>query len=186
MKTLSVAAGLALACAVPLAAHAEKLKVKLSGFQETPLTLSSPGSGEFEAQIKGKGDDATIEWTLSYRGLVEVQQAHVHFGQRATSGGISFFLCTNLGNAPVTVPTPKPCPLEMGTVTGVTTAADVFGPAGQGIAAGELAEIIAAIRAGFAYANVHTKQFPGGEIRGQFRRHHGERDHHGDGDDHRH
>jgi len=167
MKIVSAAAGLALACAVPLAAHAEKVKVTLTGFEETPLTLSSPGSGEFEAEIRE--NDTLIRWELSYRGLADVQQAHVHFGQRATSGGISFFLCTNLGNAPVTVPTPKPCPLEMGTVTGEITAANVFGPAAQGIAAGQLAEIIAAIRAGFAYANVHTKAFPGGEIRGQFK-----------------
>jgi hypothetical protein len=184
MKTLSVAAGLALACAVPLAAHAEKLKVKLSGFQETPLTLSSPGSAEFEAQIKGKGDDATIEWTLSYQDLpTTVQQAHIHFGARAITGGISIFLCTNLGNGPAGT---QACPASPATITGVIDAADVIGPAGQGIAAGELAEIIAAIRAGVAYVNVHTVQFPGGEIRGQFRRHHGERDHHGDGDDHRH
>ena len=34
---------------------------------------------------------------------------------------------------------------------------------------GELAEVIAAIRAGSAYANVHTSLSPGGEIRGQIR-----------------
>jgi hypothetical protein len=43
----------------------------------------------------------------------------------------------------------------------------VIGPAGQGIAAGEFAEIVRAIRAGRAYANVHSTKFPGGEIRGQ-------------------
>ncbi len=39
----------------------------------------------------------------------------------------------------------------------------------QQILAGELAEVIAAIRAGVAYANVHTTLSPGGEIRGQIR-----------------
>jgi len=33
--------------------------------------------------------------------------------------------------------------------------------------AGEFDEFIAAMRAGVTYANVHTSQFPGGEIRGQ-------------------
>jgi hypothetical protein len=49
------------------------------------------------------------------------------------------------------------------------TAADVVGPGGQGIAAGEFAEILNALRAGVAYANVHTAAFGGGEIRGQIR-----------------
>jgi CHRD domain len=39
----------------------------------------------------------------------------------------------------------------------------------QAILAGELAEVLAAIRAGVAYANVHTTLSPGGEIRGQIR-----------------
>jgi hypothetical protein len=37
----------------------------------------------------------------------------------------------------------------------------------QGIAAGDFAEILAAMRAGAAYVNVHSGNFPGGEIRGQ-------------------
>ena len=37
----------------------------------------------------------------------------------------------------------------------------------QGIAAGEFFSLVRALRAGFAYANVHTDVFPGGEIRGQ-------------------
>jgi len=170
MKTLSAAAGLALACAVPLAAHADKLKTNLSGFQETPATLSSPASGEFEAEIREH--DTLIVWTLSYRGFpTAVQQAHIHFGARGIGGGISIFLCTNLGNGPMgTQACPQPTTATPTvTITGVADATSVIGPAGQGIAAGELAEIIAAMRAGFAYANVHSAQFPGGEIRGQFK-----------------
>ena len=44
---------------------------------------------------------------------------------------------------------------------------DVIGPDAQGIAPGELAEILAAMRAGHAYANVHSSKFGGGEIRAQ-------------------
>lgn len=174
MKKLSAVAALVAACAVPLAAQAEKLKVKLSGFEETPLTLSSPGFAEFEARI-ARGD-GSISWELTYGGLpTTVQQAHIHFGARAITGGISIFLCTNLGNGPAGT---QPCP-QMGTIGGVIHAADVIGPAGQGIAAGELNEIIAAIRAGVAYVNIHTQAFPGGEVRGQFdaRGHRGDHDH---------
>jgi hypothetical protein len=42
----------------------------------------------------------------------------------------------------------------------------------QQLTTGDLAEIIAAIRAGAAYANVHTNLSPGGEIRGQIRASH--------------
>lgn len=44
-----------------------------------------------------------------------------------------------------------------------------FGPGGaaQGIPAGDFAKALEAIRAGAAYANVHTQRRPGGEVRGQ-------------------
>jgi hypothetical protein len=45
----------------------------------------------------------------------------------------------------------------------------VIGPTGQGIAAGQFEEFVEALRAGIAYANVHTTGFPGGEIRGQLK-----------------
>lgn len=37
----------------------------------------------------------------------------------------------------------------------------------QGLTAGDLKSLIAAIRSGSAYVNVHTTRFPAGEIRGQ-------------------
>ena len=63
------------------------------------------------------------------------------------------------------------CPATGGTVTGAIRAADGIGPAGQGIAAGEFAELVRAMRAGKTYANVHTSPtYAGGEIRGQIGR----------------
>jgi hypothetical protein len=55
-------------------------------------------------------------------------------------------------------------------VTGTLDASGVVGPAGQGIAAGEFAELLHAIRSGVTYANVHTNTWPAGEIRGQIKR----------------
>jgi hypothetical protein len=43
------------------------------------------------------------------------------------------------------------------------------GPAAQGIAAGEFAELVRAIKAGATYVNVHSSLFPTGEIRGQIK-----------------
>jgi hypothetical protein len=47
------------------------------------------------------------------------------------------------------------------------TAEQVIGPNGQGVAPGEFAEVLNAMRRGVAYVNVHSSRSPGGEIRGQ-------------------
>jgi len=143
-----------------------KFRVQLSGYEETPLTLSTPGSGQFKARIRDH--DTAIEFELSYQDLEStVTQAHIHLGRPAITGGIVLFLCTNLGNAPTTVPTPQGCPPAPATIRGRLTALDVVAQAAQGIASGEFAEVIRAIRAGATYANVHTTGRPGGEIRGR-------------------
>ena len=104
----------------------------------------------------------TIDYKLSYEGLeAPAIAAHIHLGARATSGGVIAFLCSG-GNKPA-------CPAGGGTVTGTITPADIIGPAGQGIAPGEFAEVVRAIRNGAVYANVHSTLRPGGEIRGQVR-----------------
>jgi hypothetical protein len=153
-------AALALASIATVARADERNRARatLTGFEETPQSLSSPGRGEFRATIDD--ENQVINYSLTISGLpTSILFAHVHFGQRATSGGVSAFLCGGGSK-------PAPCPAN-GTVTGTITPADVVGPAGQGIAAGEWSELVAALRAGFTYANVHTSAFPGGEIRGQ-------------------
>ena len=54
-----------------------------------------------------------------------------------------------------------------GTITAANVIAGSMAP--QQLAAGDLAAVLAAIRAGAAYVNVHTDLSPGGEIRGQIR-----------------
>ena len=136
----------------------------MSGFLEgTPGPVSSVATGSFEATI----DEGAIHYTLTYSGLEgNVAQAHIHFGQRSVSGGISAWLCgTTALPGPAGTPT---CPgPTSGTVSDTILAADVVGPAAQGIAAGEFGELVAALRAGRAYANVHSSKFGPGEIRGQ-------------------
>jgi hypothetical protein len=138
------------------------LATNLSGFEEDPLVRSTPGHGQFRARVDAA--KRTISYRLSYEGLESgVTQAHIHFGGRHQSGGISVFLCTNLGNSPSS----PACPAGDGEVTGTLEAASVVGPADQGIAAGEFVELLRAIKGGVTYVNVHTTGYPGGEIRGQ-------------------
>jgi hypothetical protein len=96
-----------------------------------------------------------------------VRQAHIHVGQRSANGGVSVFLCQTTFNPDPSGLAPA-CP-ESGTVSGVLNAANVLGPGGQGVAAGEFAELVDAIRSGVTYVNVHSTTLPGGEIRGQLR-----------------
>jgi hypothetical protein len=60
----------------------------------------------------------------------------------------------------------QPCP-RMEPSAGHHRANVIGGANAQGIAAGEFAEVLKAIRAGVVYVNVHSALFPGGEIRGQ-------------------
>ena len=144
-------------------ANANSLHEHLTGYEETLVAISTTGEGEFRAQIDENNQEITYE--LSYSSLEgNVLQAHIHFGARAQTGGISVFLCTNLGNGPAGT---QLCPPAPATVSGTIRPADVIGPAGQGITAGQFGELIAAIRAGTTYANVHSSLYPGGEIRAQ-------------------
>ncbi len=125
--------------------------------------ISSGANGSFEGQIEG----SQLDYTLEYSGLEgDVTQAHIHFGQRSVNGGISAWLCGTEA-LPGPAGTPR-CPgARSGTISDMIVPEDVIGPGGQGIAAGEFTELIAAVRAGRTYANVHSSKFGGGEVRGQ-------------------
>lgn len=139
-------------------------RAELVGFQEVPA-LSTTAHGRFRAVVDTQAN--TITFKLTYDALEgTITQAHVHFGQMSVNGGVSFFLCSNLGNGPAGT---QACPAPPAEVTGVIDASLVVGPTGQGIEAGAFAEIVAAIKEGTAYANVHSTKWPGGEIRGQLR-----------------
>lgn len=157
LLTLLVATGSA------LAQEPTHLSAILFGREEVPA-LSNFGRGTFDAELSA--DLTTLTWHLEYTGFpTAVTQAHIHIGQRGVNGGIMVFFCSNLGNGPVGTPT---CP-NSGAISGTIHAADIIGPSGQGVEAGNFFEFQRALRQGVAYANVHSVQFPGGEIRGQVR-----------------
>jgi hypothetical protein len=136
----------------------------LTGYQEaTPAGVSSSASGTFNATIDEDASPPNITYTLTYVGLSgPALFSHIHFGNRYDSGGISTFLC---GGS-----TKPACPAGTtteATVTGTIIPSDVIGPASQGIGPGDFAKQDDAIRSGVTYVNVHTPEFPAGEIRGQ-------------------
>lgn len=157
---LAAALGLSGLLVIPARAAGEKdFRGRMSGLQEAPV-ISTTGTGEFRGRLDKT--EMTLDFELTYDGLSSAPSAaHIHLGQEGVNGGVIAFLCGGGG---------KPaCPASPGMLTGTIVAGDVGGPPGQGIAAGEFAELVAALRAGVVYANVHTDMFPGGEIRGQLR-----------------
>jgi hypothetical protein len=156
--------GAATSLLAALPAAAQTLHATLESYQEVPA-VSSAASGSFRAKIDKHA--GTIQWELAYNDMESAaQQAHIHFGQHSVNGGVSVFLCTNLGNGPAGTP---PCPATSANLNGVITGSSIVGPGGQGLSAGEFDELVAAIRRGVTYVNVHSTMWPGGEIRGQIK-----------------
>ena len=96
---------------------ARTLRASLKGIEESP-SVSSTGHGTFRGTISQDG--TSLSYVLTYEDLEgDVQQSHIHLGQRGVSGGIAVFLCTNLGNGPAGTPA---CPgTRAGTVSGTVT-----------------------------------------------------------------
>lgn len=166
-------------------ARAQEYSAKFSGFQE----VGGLGAGETgailstgHATLKLTLDKTaqTLTYTLTYSGLTNVLQSHIHFGKKHVAGGIMVFFCSNLKNGPAGTPT---CPDDTTgevTVTGTITPAGVVGPAGQNVNAGDFAAVVAALASNTAYGNIHTQQFMAGEIRGQIHAQRRHDDHGGD------
>jgi hypothetical protein len=136
---------------------------RLTGNSEVP-SISTAATGRFRAYLARDG----LHYELTYKGLEggAIAAAHIHLGQRHTNGGVIAFLCSN----PPASPGLPTCPAAPARVKGIVTAANVIGPAGQGITAGEFDALIKALGNGTAYVNVHTATFPSGEIRASVHR----------------
>ena len=149
----------------------------LNGLNEAAAVVSTTGTGTFKARINL--DETEIQYELTFQDLEgDVRQAHIHIGWPQNSGGIVLWLCDTAANPSPTANTPDctendPTNLRAGRVTGTLTEADVQNVAASGIAGptattpGEFAEVVALIKAGRTYANLHTVKFPPGEIRSQ-------------------
>jgi CHRD domain len=132
---------------------------KLNGFQEVPPIFTN-GEAKFEPTLN---EDKTIDFRLTWENLTAAPTvAHIHFGPRGVNGSPFIFFCGGGG---------KPdCPANTsGSLEGTITAHDVIAVPTQGIKAGDIDAAIRILLRGAAYANMHTPNFPSGEIRGQIK-----------------
>lgn len=161
---VALALGLAGATVANGDSNRNSFKASLSGYQEVPA-ISSTANGRLDLRVNDAATQITYSLTFSALQGGAAAAAHIHLGQAGVSGGVLAFLCGGGG---------KPaCPAAGGTVQGTIVAGDVLALPAQGIAAGDLAAVLKAIRSGVTYANVHSAAFPGGEIRGQIPGHSG-------------
>jgi hypothetical protein len=154
-----------------------QFRESLNGLKEATTVVSTTGTGTFRAVINK--EETEIHYALTFKDLEgDVRQAHIHIGWPQNQGGIVLWLCDTTANPSPTANTPDctsndPTNLRAGRVTGILTQADVQNVAASGIAGptatteGEFAEVVALVKAGRTYANVHSVKFPPGEIRSQ-------------------
>ena len=136
----------------------------LSGDQEVPAR-DTQATGV--AKFKLRADGTALLFKVNVENIENVFAAHIHCGAVGVNGpvGVTLFMGS-----------PASGPFDGTLAEGTITAADP----GNGCGWTDLASILAALRAGTTYVNVHTNDgvappntgpgdFPGGEIRGQVR-----------------
>jgi hypothetical protein len=127
----------------------------LTGAEEVP-PRETKAQGQALFQISEDGEE--LAYKLIVANILNVTQAHIHLGPAGGTGGIVVWL----------YPSAPPSQLIPGRsqgvlAEGVITEANLMGA----LADQPLSALIDAILDGGTYVNVHTSQFPPGEIRGQ-------------------
>lgn len=123
---------------------------KLSGENEVPAAISD-GTGV--AKFNFSSDGNALSYQVNVDGISDARFAHIHFAKAGVNGGVVFTLRMDK---------------VVGPVSGVY-AKGVIDPANFSgvLTGGDLMILREAFRTGNAYVNVHTDNYPGGELRGQ-------------------
>jgi hypothetical protein len=144
----------------------------MDGLQEAPTPRETPASGN--AVYKLNDAETAIRYRLIVDDIENVFMAHIHQGPRGSAGPVVVWLYPS--TTPDQPAPPNGGPIEGVIARGTITASDLVGP----LAGHPLADLVALLRNGGAYTNVHTSDgdailnegpgdFPAGEIRGQIK-----------------
>ena len=142
---LALTSGLLIAgFAVPGAAQTkpETFSATLTGAHEVPQ-VNAIGTGMARFTVK---NDSLIMFTISLKGVPGVTGAHIHLGADGAAGEP---VATLMKGA-----------VRGGKVSGMITSKDLQGGT-------TISQLIAAMKSGGAYVNVHTRTHPDGEVRGE-------------------
>jgi hypothetical protein len=143
-----------IACDKP-AEDASLFQADLSGAGENPAR-STPAVGTVGLYVNGN----TVDYTIEVHGITNVTGAHIHSGAAGSNGSIRIGLFPGPPNNFL------PAGQTVATVDGILISGSFNSSQVTGVTYDEL---LSEMRAGTAYANVHTTQYPGGEVRGQVR-----------------
>jgi len=122
-------------------AKPQTFSATLTGTHEVP-PVNSIGTGMAKFMVK---DDSTIVFDVSLKGVPDVTGAHIHLGADGAAGADVATLIQGADPG--------------GKITGIITSRDLHGTT--------MSQLIAAMKSGGAYVNVHTKTHPDGEVRGE-------------------
>jgi len=136
------------------AAQSHHFQTALSGDEEVPPV---PTRGRGNAIFSLSRDGTTLSYKVITANVENITQSHIHIGPVGVNGPVVVFL---FGLVPAGVSSTGI--LSQGTLT----QANLIARPAIGFGA-TMPELVAAMRSGNAYVNVHTLAFPGGEVRGQ-------------------
>ena len=141
------------------AGEAHNHRAHLTGDAERPTPNDSKAQGQ--AIFKISKDGTEISYKLIVANIQNVTQAHIHCcaNEEGTAGVVVWLY-----------PSAPPLRLIPGRSQGVLAEGVITQSSLVGSLAGQpLSVLLDRIASGLAYVNVHTLQFPPGEIRGQIR-----------------
>lgn len=139
---------------LPVFARADNgnFSVHATGDQEVPANDSR---AQGQAIFRVSDDGSEIYYKLIVANIQNVAMAHIHIGAAGENGGVAVWLYPS-GPPPQLIPGRSNGVLA----EGVITAADLQ----MGLT---MEALLVHMRTARAYVNVHTSQYPGGEVRGQ-------------------
>jgi hypothetical protein len=146
-----------LAASTAFASEKRNFTASLKGREEVPA-VETIAQGQAIFHLSKDGTE--LSYKLIVANIENVLMAHIHIGPAGVNGPVVVWL----------YPEGPPPQLIEGRfdgilAEGVITEADLVGM----LAGMTMDDLVAEMLAGNTYVNVHTTQFPGGEIRGQIK-----------------
>jgi CHRD domain-containing protein len=154
---MSIIVGSNIATSFPTFAFAtvseQQFTAKLFGDMEVPsIETNATGIAEFRPIL----NDDIIAYSLNVTDIDQVTMAHIHQGKEGENGPVVVTLIRFKTLTPTG-------PVNGLLAQGNLTSADLEGP----LAGKQLSDLLSAMHSMGVYVDIHTAQYPDGEIRGQ-------------------